>query len=226
MFDEIRDAASVVLVRDRAGDPKVLVGQRGSRAAFMPNKYVFPGGALDPDDSSMQLLGRPSAVCLDRLQIRSGQIPVDQILLCAVREVWEETGLRLAEYPDSPTTETEFPGIWMEFCRSGLRPSADGLIFFSRAITPPGRTRRFDARFFFGDIDSIPLSGDPDDFSAASDELANLQWIPLEAAGRLNIAFITSLVLAELTRMIQLDGPPDRVPFRYQEDGVGRLDYL
>ena len=226
MIDKIRDAASVVLVRDRTTDPKVLVGQRGSSAVFMPNKYVFPGGALDPDDNSMRLLGKPSAACLERLKIRSGQVPVDQILLCAVREVWEETGLRLAECPDRPAPETEIPGIWKEFCRSGLRPSAKGLIFFSRAITPPGRTRRFDARFFFGDIDSIALSGDPDNFGAASDELANLQWITLEAAGRLNIAFITSQVLAELTRIVQLDGPPDRVPFRYQENGVGRLDYL
>ena len=46
----------MVLVRDRTNDPKVLVGQRGSSAVFMPDKYVFPGGALDPDDNSMRLL--------------------------------------------------------------------------------------------------------------------------------------------------------------------------
>ena len=47
---EIRNAATVIALRDRHSDsPKVLMGQRGARAAFMPNKFVFPGGAVDAD---------------------------------------------------------------------------------------------------------------------------------------------------------------------------------
>ena len=40
------------------------------------------------------------------------------------------------------------------------------------------------------------------------------------------MAFVTSQVFAELTRIVQLVGPSDRVPFRYQEDGVGGPDHL
>ena len=43
----IRHAATVIVLRDRATNPRVLMGQRGAGAAFMPNKFVFPGGAMD-----------------------------------------------------------------------------------------------------------------------------------------------------------------------------------
>ena len=42
----IRNAATVILLRDRLENPRVLMGQRGAKAAFMPNKFVFPGGAV------------------------------------------------------------------------------------------------------------------------------------------------------------------------------------
>ncbi|MFP4406139.1 MAG: DNA mismatch repair protein MutT, partial [Rhodosalinus sp.] len=44
----VRDAATVIVLRDRDTRPRILMGQRGSAAAFMPNKVVFPGGAVDP----------------------------------------------------------------------------------------------------------------------------------------------------------------------------------
>ncbi|MDO5641628.1 MAG: DNA mismatch repair protein MutT, partial [Paracoccus sp. (in: a-proteobacteria)] len=43
----LRDAASVVLVRRGSAGASVLMGMRGANAAFMPSKFVFPGGAVD-----------------------------------------------------------------------------------------------------------------------------------------------------------------------------------
>lgn len=222
----IRDAASVVLVRDRNRNPRVLIGQRGTKAAFMPNRFVFPGGAIDPDDQSMILAGSPGPVCLSRLERRSASISADRILLCAIREVWEETGLRLAERPDRPLVAATVPDGWKEFCAPGLLPSARGLVFFYRAITPPGRSRRFDARFLFGDLGTVPFIGDPDDFGAASGELKNLRWVSLADAEEHDIPTVTRVVLKELRKAIELDGPPRKVPFRFGENGATKLESL
>ena len=83
--------------------------------------------------------------------------------------------------------------------------------FVFRAITPPGRPRRFDARFFLADAAAI--TGDPDDFSAASDELNHLQWIPLDEVRNFQLPFITEVVLAEVAAALPDLTPPDTVPF-------------
>ena len=51
----IRDAATVILLRQKKDSTYVLMGQRGNKAAFMPSKYVFPGGAVDEDDANVEL---------------------------------------------------------------------------------------------------------------------------------------------------------------------------
>ena len=83
--------------------------------------------------------------------------------------------------------------------------------FVFRAITPPGRPRRFDARFFL--IQAEELQTNLDDFSMASDELSHLQWIPLKDTKNFDLPFITQVVLAEITGNLTKSGPPARVPF-------------
>ena len=51
----IRNAATVILVRDMDEGPAVLMGQRGKAAVFMPNKFVFPGGAVDATDADVTI---------------------------------------------------------------------------------------------------------------------------------------------------------------------------
>jgi 8-oxo-dGTP pyrophosphatase MutT (NUDIX family) len=103
------------------------------------------------------------------------------------------------------------PPGWAGFAARGTVPDASALRFFFRAITPPGRSRRFDARFFLAD--AARLVGDPDDFSAASDELGHLHWLPLSKARDLDLPFITEVVLAEVAVLAGTKGPPPPVPF-------------
>ncbi|MEP3298145.1 NUDIX hydrolase [Tateyamaria sp.] len=187
----IKDAASVVLLRDIDSTPKVLMGQRGKHAAFMPNKYVFPGGAVDPEDAQATLPGKPSATCQSRLGDKG-----PALLAAALRETWEETGLTLRD--------------------------CDGLRYFFRAITPAGRPRRFDARFFIGNASAM-IDGDLDDFSHASDELSHLHWVLLSEARQLNLPFITEVVLAEVEALAKTDQAPPSVPFFDNSTGTSRF---
>ncbi len=201
----IRDAATILLVRGKGADAQVLMGQRGKSAAFMPEKFVFPGGALDPEDASIPLATPLPEACVTRLA-RDHASP-QALAAAAIRELWEETGLALGlpgEWPDAPPD-------WQGFAARGLVPDAGSLRYIFRAITPPGRPRRFDARFFLADADAV--SGDLDDFSQACEELSHLQWVPLRDARRLNLPFITEVVLAEAQAHIEGEEMADSVPF-------------
>ncbi len=212
----IRNAATVIVLRDRMNDPHVLMGQRGAKAAFMPNKFVFPGGAVDAGDADIPLAEAMPAICQDRLteDPRDDIDPreIDTIAhalgVAAVRELWEETGLILgkpAKWADP------IPPDWTGFAATGHRPSAHALQFVFRAITPPGRPRRFDARFFLIDADEI--ASDLDDFGAACDELSHLQWIALPKVREFDLPFITEVVLAEVGARASDPTPPKSVPF-------------
>jgi 8-oxo-dGTP pyrophosphatase MutT (NUDIX family) len=183
--EPIWPAATVVLWRQSDGGPQVLMGQRGAAAAFMPSKYVFPGGRLDPADAT----GPAPALqdlCAARLAAHCPQgAPLPAALAAAaLRELAEETGLTPA--PDAP---------WR---------------FIFRAITPPGRTRRFDARFFL--VPAHGASGDSETFAGAEDELSHLHWIGLTEARALDLPFITEVVLAEVQALLTGTDQPG-VPF-------------
>ena len=177
----IRTAATVVLTRAVAGGHEVLMGQRGAGAAFMPSKYVFPGGAVDAGDVQPEPLPL-SSTCAQRLAQSARPGPLSA---AALRELTEETGL----------------------CLRADRPC---LRFVFRAITPPGRSRRFDAFFFLAD--AADILGDPCDFSGAEDELSHLHWIGLAEARALDLPFVTEVVLAEVTNLLA-GGQQPGVPF-------------
>ncbi|WP_299819998.1 NUDIX hydrolase [uncultured Jannaschia sp.] len=199
MSAPIRDAASVVLLRRGAAGPAVLMGRRGAGAAFMPSKYVFPGGAVDPGDAATVFARPPAGPTCAALLDRS-ETPPEALAAAAIRELAEETGQVLGR----PGSGCDWPGF------AGLAPDAAPLRFVFRAVTPPGRPRRFDARFFLVDADA--LATDPDDHSRAEDELAHLHWVPLAAARALDIPFITEVVLAEVAA-IAAGAVPQGVPF-------------
>ena len=209
----IRDAATVIVLRDRLNDPHILMGQRGASAAFMPNKFVFPGGAVDKADAGISLAAPMPALCRERLTEDADPALAHPLAVAAIRELWEETGQILGQpgtWDDTP------PEDWKSFAATGHVPAAHGLQFVFRAITPPGRPRRFDARFFLLDADT--LASDPDDFSSACDELSHLQWIPLKKARDFDLPFITEVVLAEVEARAHSTEPPQTVPFFKNDD--------
>ena len=206
MSEAIRPAATVVLWRNSAEGPQVLMGQRGAGAAFMPSKYVFPGGAVDPADDRVALAALPPPETLRRLALQSEGPPPGALAAAAIRELWEETGLALAApAPFAPPPDSGED--WARMAALGLCPDASALRFIFRAVTPPGRTRRFDARFFLAPATALAPDSHPD-----SGELSHLHWIGLGAARTLDLPFITEVVLAEVAGLLG-GGDDAGVPF-------------
>jgi 8-oxo-dGTP pyrophosphatase MutT (NUDIX family) len=221
--DRIRDAASVVVLRRDGGGARVLMGQRGKAAAFMPSKFVFPGGAVDADDHAVAALCPPPSRLVARLGHGAAEGLGAALAIAAVRELWEETGLALAR----PARDAAaLPVSWARFAAGGRIPAAEGFEMIFRAITPPGRPRRFDARFVM--VEAEALAGDLDDFSAADEELAHLHWISPAEARALDLPFVTELVLAEIEARLAL-GPDARTrpaPFFHHDGGRSFIDPL
>lgn len=216
----IRHAATVILHRHGAQGPEVLMGQRGAKAAFMPNKFVFPGGAVDPADAHVPLASTANATCMRRLEMQNGTMSATACLAAAIREVWEETGLILGRQQPWSAPAPD----WDSFADTGHAPDASALTYVFRAITPPGRPRRFDARFLMADATAI--QGDPDDFTHACDELSHLQWVPLARARSFDLPFITEVVLAEVGPLIASGQRPASVPFVENDDPVSSVRRL
>jgi 8-oxo-dGTP pyrophosphatase MutT (NUDIX family) len=217
----IRNASTVIVLRDRFTSPRILMGQRGAKAVFMPNKFVFPGGAVDAADAQVPLAAPLPQICAERLAEDAEPGFAHALAIAAIRELWEETGLVLGQKAPWDVTP---PPDWTTFAATGHVPDASALQFVFRALTPPGRPRRFDARFFLLDADHIAT--DPDDFSAASDELSHLQWVSLADARSFDMPFITEVVLAEVQARATQTEPPATVPYFKNNDEHSQFLHL
>ncbi len=210
---QIRNAATVIVIRDRHTAPRILMGQRGAKAVFMPNKFVFPGGAVDAGDADIPLSTPLTPTCAARLSEDADARLAHALSAAAIRELWEETGLILGQ---PGTWVGPVPADWTRFAATGHVPHAAPLQFVFRALTPPGRPRRFDARFFL--LDAAAVASDLDEFGAATDELSHLQWVPLAEARKFDMPFITEVVLAEIEARAGDPNPPSSVPFFKNND--------
>lgn len=198
-----KDAATLILTRVRKGAPEVLMGRRAPGHVFMASKWVFPGGRVERTDhtaASASDLAHADAIRLGR------EVPPRRaraLALAAVRETFEETGLLLAE----PAPPASVAGPWREFRAVGALPDLAALRYIARAITPPGRTRRFDARFFMADAAAL-LHPEP---TAGSGELDEIAWLPLDEARAVDLPAITRFVLGEVAE--RLSHPDRPLPF-------------
>lgn len=201
-----RDASTLILYRPRGKQIEVLMGERNGRHSFMPNRYVFPGGGVEPEDWRV----RHSAPLRDDVAERLAKIcspsRARALAAAAVRETFEETGLILGE-PD-PTPGRPVPANWREFFATGFAPKLDVLDYVVRAVTPPFRPKRFNARFFIAD--AAHAHGN----ITGSGELLDLRWVSIEDALTLELPRITAIVLEQIAGFIQRrpgSGMPVRV---------------
>ena len=193
-----RDAATLILVERTGAGARVLMGRRHAGHEFMPGKFVFPGGGVEAADRRMSVAGPLDPIVEAKLLEKTRHSSPDfarALALAALRETFEETGLALGVVDcGAPANAPE--GAWSRFAATGVYPTLDGLDFLARAITPPGRPKRFDARFFVADA-SLIAHRTPDIVHAEA-ELVELVWTPLDKALELDIPLITRRVLGDL----------------------------
>lgn len=193
----IRDAATMLVI-DRTGPvPAVLLGRRHDGHKFMPGKYVFPGGRVELFDRRMAaatpLDPHVEARLMSQLRRPSPQ-KARGFALAAIREVFEETGLALGTMGATPVPAPNQD--WAKFARTGVVPDLAAVHFIARAVTPPGRTKRFDTRFFA--VDSAAIAARIEGVVTADTELVELVWLPIEESMKLDMPGITMAVLEEL----------------------------
>ncbi|SED96013.1 hypothetical protein SAMN05444161_4490 [Rhizobiales bacterium GAS191] len=224
--------AATLIILDHAGqeshagkEPTVLMGRRNPAHKFMPGKFVFPGGRVDPVDRHMRVALPLHAAVEERLLAhlpRRGATMARALALAAIRETFEETGLVLGA--PAPLDGRKVPeGVWRDYAAHGFAPDLSKLSFVAHAVTPPRRPRRFDTFFFVADATMIAhRSGG---VIGPEAEFVELVWIALSEARRLDLPTVTSVVLDELDKRVKAGFAPSLpVPFyrelrgRFQRD--------
>lgn len=214
-----RDAATVMLVRD-APDLHVFMLRRNLRSDFIGGAYVFPGGAVDPDDRLAEVEarapGRDDASASRLLGRAAGGLG---FWVAAIRESFEEAGVLLARRRADPKPldlsnvedAARFERARDALNRHDLRfvdlladedlvLDVTALHVFSHWITPVGMPRRYDTWFFVAEA--------PDGHAYLHDDLEAIAstWIrPADAIersrrGELELIFPTFKNLEALTR--------------------------
>lgn len=170
-------SATVMLLRDAPEGLQVLLMRRHAASGVLGGVHVFPGGKLDPDDLAHPAPDVPPALLSALAEPALDAATAAALYLAAVRETWEECGLRL-----------DVASLWP----------------WSRWITPrqPSVTnKRFDTRFF---VAAAPAGQDAqhDDHEATE-----VVWTtPRDAlerywAGAIDLAPPQIMSLAELARL-------------------------
>jgi len=208
-----RDSATLILIDRSESVPKVLLGRRHQSHKFLPGKFVFPGGRAEKADRLMPIsapLHVSDVARLMRQVQRPSAVKAAALALAAIRETYEETGFMLGTRARGAVRAPA--GAWQAFADAGIVPDLSAVHFVARAITPPGRPRRFDSRFFAADVSAVAHRADG--FFGPDAELVELVWMPITEARRLDIPTITAVALEELQERIATGMSHDHpVPF-------------
>jgi glyoxylase-like metal-dependent hydrolase (beta-lactamase superfamily II)/8-oxo-dGTP pyrophosphatase MutT (NUDIX family) len=235
-----RPSAAIVLWRSAAGGLQVYWVQRAPELAFMGGWHAFPGGALSRTDLALPVTGEPRGFegpdagggFPDSLLDGAGDLQPDLVpglAACALRELFEETGVLLATelLPGSTSGPAATAGALGDARRRlledeapfhelidelGLTPCAEPLVFAGRWLTPPFAPRRFDNRFFLVEWPAAAALQP----AVVPGELVAGEWIaPAAGVDRWRRGeVIAAPPVLHLLRVLAEDGP---------QDGLGRL---
>jgi len=212
-------AATIVLLAEDAPPPDIFLVRRHAKSAFMANAWVFPGGRLDVLDFDQRAFARLDGVDAARLVARMhGVSEVDvarALVVCALRETFEEAGVLLGTMADGSPLDEErvtalasaraellageisFPRLLADL---DLRLDGGGLVYFDHWITPPLEKRRFDTRFFVARTPSGQSPRHDEGETTASTWLSASAALERHASGELGLAPPTFWILGELAR--------------------------
>jgi len=195
-----RDAATLLVLRNDRDAVRVLMGQRSDRHVFHPGSFVFPGGRVCREDRFAPSLDelRPAEAASLGVRTRAPS-KARAIAMAAIRETFEEVGILIGAH-GKPETRRPLSGAWQPFYDAGIVPTLSPLRFLARAITPPGRIRRFDARFFAVFSDSVGAEIPP-----PHDELIEPAWLTFEEAEAKQLPYITRIVIGRLRDRLAYD---------------------
>ena len=133
-----KDAATLIILDREHGTPKVLMGRRHEKHRFMPGKFVFPGGRLDPTDRHVPHAGDLHPQVLEKLRYEAKNGVSDArmrgLIMCAIRETYEEAGLFIGVKGEDKRLKG---GDWEAFRARTILPDLSPFRFIARAITPP-----------------------------------------------------------------------------------------
>lgn len=171
----VRDAATVVLLRDGAAGIEVWMLVRAPQLVFAAGMAVFPGGRVDAGDAELPMLAGDSVAETAR-GFGCDEHLARALLGAALRETFEETGVLLAVPPaDLARHRTAVEAGHQPFGglleRYGVRLDPSALRPWARWVTPAGETRRYDTRFF---VAFVPEGVEPADVTTESSSAA---WI-------------------------------------------------
>jgi 8-oxo-dGTP pyrophosphatase MutT (NUDIX family) len=222
-----RDAATLILIDRSHAKPRVLVGKRHDNVVFMPGKFVFPGGSVDKSDNRIQVaapIPKELEANLMKGSPKTEPSRARSLAVAANSEASEETRLCLGRKSDNGTKTLN--GVWQPFADAGLLPDPSGLFLIARAITPPGRVRRFDTRFFTADASAIAHR--VEGVIHADAELVELVWVEIGSEPLADAHMMTKNVLRELdkrlaTGPLRHDAP---IPFFHFYGGKMQMDIL
>jgi 8-oxo-dGTP pyrophosphatase MutT (NUDIX family) len=193
-----RDSASLILLRGEGHDLELLAGRRPGHVRFMPGVWVFPGGAIDPDDRKPWRVEAGGEHLPPRL-VRSAR--------AALRETWEEVGVLVGrrDPADRPTPSAKPRPTQIEaaYAERGITAAIDALTYVGRAITPTRVFRRFNTRFFLADDSAV--FGDP----VSSDELEDVGWHPIGRRPLEPFRDVTQFMLARAIALRAGTASPD-----------------